>query len=78
MLIADQSRFFDSQIEEQNEIADHIFGMVARRDGEPLDYTKSAAWQRGWVEAKVHRYKKMPPLLEAEWTPFRVLRRADS
>jgi hypothetical protein len=38
---------FDTQIEEQNEIAEHIFGMVARRDGEPRDEIESTAWLRG-------------------------------
>jgi hypothetical protein len=75
MSIPDQSQFFDNQIEEQNEIADHIFGMVARRDGDSFAQNKSAAWQRGWAEAKAHRYKKMPPLLEAECTSFSVIRR---
>ena len=42
--------FFDDRIEEQNEIADYILGIVARRDGKPLDSSKSAAWQRGWAE----------------------------
>jgi len=42
----------DLQIEEQNEIAEYIFGMVAKRNGEPMDGTKSCAWQRGWVEAQ--------------------------
>jgi hypothetical protein len=43
--------FFDRDIEEQNQIADHIFGMVARRDGEPFDRSKTPAWQRGWAGA---------------------------
>jgi len=42
----------DLQIEEQNEIAEYIFGMVAKRNGEPMDGTKSFAWQRGWAEAQ--------------------------
>jgi hypothetical protein len=42
----------DQQIEEQNEIAEHIFGMVARRDGLPMDRTKTLEWQRGWTEAQ--------------------------
>ena len=46
----DQSNFVDDLIEEQNEIADHILGMVARRDGEELDSNKSDAWQRGWAD----------------------------
>jgi hypothetical protein len=39
-------------IEEQNEIAQYIFGIVARRDGNPMDRTKSLAWQRGWAEVQ--------------------------
>lgn len=48
---SDQGRelFFDPDLEEQNQIADHILGMVARRDGEAFDPTKSPAWQRGWA-----------------------------
>jgi hypothetical protein len=42
----------DQQIEEQNEIAEYLFGMVARRDGQPTDRTKSLVWQRGWSEAQ--------------------------
>jgi hypothetical protein len=42
----------DQEIDEQNEIAEYIFGMVARRNGEPMDGTKSFAWQRGWGEAQ--------------------------
>jgi hypothetical protein len=38
-------------IEEENEIAEYIFGLVARRDGKECDTTKSLAWQRGWAEA---------------------------
>jgi hypothetical protein len=41
----------DQQIDEQNEIAEYIFGIVARRDGLPVDRTKSLLWQRGWSEA---------------------------
>jgi hypothetical protein len=41
----------DQQIEEQNHIAEYIFGMVARRDGQPADRTRSLIWQRGWSEA---------------------------
>ena len=40
----------DQEIDEQNEIAEYIFGMVARRDGQPVDRTKSLLWQRGWSE----------------------------
>lgn len=40
----------DQEIEEQNEIAEFIFGKVARRDGKPMDTAKSNAWQRGWAE----------------------------
>jgi hypothetical protein len=39
-------------VEEQNEIAQYIFGIVARRDGNPMDRTKSPAWQRGWAEVQ--------------------------
>jgi hypothetical protein len=42
-------RFFDRDIEVQNQIADHLLGIVARREGEPFDRTKSAAWQLGWA-----------------------------
>jgi hypothetical protein len=41
----------EQEIEEQNVIAEYIFGMVARRDGDPVDRTKSLLWQRGWSEA---------------------------
>jgi len=34
-------------IEQENEIAEYIFGMVAKRDGKECDTTKSLAWQRG-------------------------------
>jgi hypothetical protein len=50
--LMDEPKFFDRHLEEQNEIADYLFGMVARRDGKPLDRTKSEAWQRGWAEAQ--------------------------
>jgi hypothetical protein len=39
-------------IKAQNEIAEYIFGMVAKRDGQPMDATKSPAWQRGWGDAQ--------------------------
>lgn len=52
LLIA-ESNFFDDQIEQQNEIADHILGMVARRDGKKFDTSKSDAWQRGWAGASL-------------------------
>jgi hypothetical protein len=29
--------FLDDKVEEQNEIAEHICGVVARRDGKPMD-----------------------------------------
>ncbi len=45
---SDELEFVDEHLGQQNEIADHILGMVARRDGKPLDRSKSAAWQRGW------------------------------
>jgi hypothetical protein len=41
--------FFDPDIEQQNQIADHLLGMVARRDGGRFDPTKSPAWQQGWA-----------------------------
>ena len=40
--------FVDEHLEEQNDLADRLLGMVAKRDGKPLDQSKSAAWQRGW------------------------------
>jgi hypothetical protein len=43
-----EDEYVDHQIEEQSQIAEHVFGMVARRDGEPRDVTKSEAWLRGW------------------------------
>jgi hypothetical protein len=43
---------FKEHIEEENEIAEYIFGRVARRDGEEFDTTKTLAWQRGWAEAQ--------------------------
>jgi hypothetical protein len=46
-----EQEYVDTQIEEQNEIADQIFGMVARRNGLPRDETRSAAWLRGWDQA---------------------------
>jgi hypothetical protein len=45
---SDELEFVDGHLEQQNEIADQLLGMVARRDGKPLDKSKSAAWQRGW------------------------------
>jgi hypothetical protein len=45
---SNELEFVDEYLEQQNEIADHILGMVARRDGMPWDQSKSAAWQRGW------------------------------
>jgi hypothetical protein len=42
----------DQQVEEQNEIAEHILGMVAKRNSEPMDGTKSFAWQHGWASAQ--------------------------
>jgi hypothetical protein len=45
---SDELEFVDEYLEQQNEIADQLFGMVARRDGKPLDQSKCAAWQRGW------------------------------
>jgi hypothetical protein len=39
-------------IREQNEIAEYILGLVAKRDGKEFDDTKSLAWQRGWAEAQ--------------------------
>jgi hypothetical protein len=45
----------DQEVEEQNEIAEYIFGIVARRDGQPVDRTKSLLWQRGWSETE-NRY----------------------
>jgi hypothetical protein len=50
--VSREPEFFDHQIDEQNEIADYILGIVARRDGKPLDSSKSAAWQRGWAKAQ--------------------------
>jgi hypothetical protein len=47
----EEREYVDTQIEEQNEIAEHIFGMVARRNGEPRDATRSEAWLRGWDQA---------------------------
>jgi hypothetical protein len=41
----------DQQIEAQNEIAGHLFGMIAKRTGVPQDPNESLAWQRGWSEA---------------------------
>jgi hypothetical protein len=38
---------------EQDEIAEYIFGLVAKRDGKEFDATKSLAWQRGWAEARL-------------------------
>jgi hypothetical protein len=45
---SDELEYIGEHIEQQNHIADHLLGMVARRDGKPLDQSKSAAWQRGW------------------------------
>jgi hypothetical protein len=38
-------------IREQNEIAEYIFGLVAKRDCKEFDDTKSLAWQRGWADS---------------------------
>jgi hypothetical protein len=51
-ILIDEPQFFDRHVEEQNDIADYLYGMVARRDGKPLDHNKSAAWQRGWTYAQ--------------------------
>ena len=50
-------RFLDPLNEEQNRIADHLLGTLARRDGEPFDRTKSPAWQLGWagIELRARR-----------------------
>jgi hypothetical protein len=40
------------EIREHNEIAEYIFGLVAKRDGKEFDDTKSIAWKRGWAEAQ--------------------------
>jgi hypothetical protein len=48
--MSDEMEYVDTQIKEQNEIAEHIFGMVAKRDGKPRDETTSAAWLSGWDE----------------------------
>lgn len=42
----------EGHIKAQNEIAEYVFGMVARRDRRPMDRTKSLAWQRGWAETQ--------------------------
>jgi hypothetical protein len=36
-------------VDEENQIAEYIFGMVANRAGKELDTTRSATWQRGWA-----------------------------
>lgn len=36
-------------IRKQNEIAEYLFGLAARRNGQPNDESKSVAWQRGWA-----------------------------
>jgi hypothetical protein len=43
----------DWDVEEQNQIADHLFGMVARRDGKPFDRSQTPAWRRGWAGASL-------------------------
>ena len=48
----DEQGFLDDKVEEQNEIAEHLLGIVARRNGKPMDRTKSFAWQRGWAEGR--------------------------
>jgi hypothetical protein len=40
------------EIREQDEIAEYILGLVARRDGKEFDEAKSLAWQRGWAEVQ--------------------------
>ena len=40
------------EIREQNEIAEYILGLVAKRDGKEYDDTRSIAWKRGWAEAQ--------------------------
>jgi hypothetical protein len=42
----------EAHIKTQNEIAEYLTGMVARRDGKPMNRTRSLAWQRGWGEAQ--------------------------
>jgi hypothetical protein len=40
------------EIREQDEIAEYIFGIVAKRDGKEFDDTKGIAWKRGWAEGE--------------------------
>jgi hypothetical protein len=42
----------EAHVKAQDDIAEYIFGMVARRDGESMDRTKSPEWRRGWGEAQ--------------------------
>jgi hypothetical protein len=62
--------FLDKDLEEQNQIADHILGMVARRDGMPFDRSRTPAWQLGWVGASFSqledllKIKSRPPIGE--------------
>jgi hypothetical protein len=36
-------------VQEQNRIAEYIFGLVARKRGNSFDVSAAAAWQRGWL-----------------------------
>lgn len=51
-----QDHPLDTQIEQQSEIAEHIFGIVAKREGKPRDERRSTAWLRGWDEGSVEDY----------------------
>jgi hypothetical protein len=53
----------DQRFGEQDEIAEYIFGLVAKRDDEPMDETKSLAWQRGWA-SNLRRRKE-----NSSWQP---------
>jgi hypothetical protein len=35
----------------QDEIAYYLFGVAARRRGEPMDELMNPSWQRGWADA---------------------------
>jgi hypothetical protein len=40
------------EIRKQNEIAEYLLGLVAKRDGKEFDDTKSLAWKLGWTETQ--------------------------
>jgi hypothetical protein len=49
----------DQQFSEQDEIAEYLFGLVAKRDGKQMDKTRSLAWQRAGLTCKKCRLVRL-------------------